>query len=170
MLKYISYLYPLLSKGSADMPLEIAKSILVTGIGQEDYRAQVSCYDYRNDTTHTFNVTIKDFTDNTLRGALDWRFVVDHTDPLNTEVLENVIRLRNEAVTKSRKEWSGEQDLAVRALAENHLSRSPVYYLGPMGTHPIAIIVGMNVMLYAAGYNKVYVSDAIGRITDIELI
>lgn len=151
------------------MPLQIAKSVLMTGIGQESQQVQVTCFHHRDNRHSKFNVTIEDFTGQEVRSPVDWLFVIDHTDPFNVEVLRTITERRNEVMIKRREEWADEKDPKVTALVQRHLAEPPVFYLRHLGTYPGVIVVGMGAMLFARGHDRLYVSDVIGDITDLAL-
>lgn len=150
------------------MPLEIVKSILLTGIRQAGHQAIISCFNYRDDRRSHFNVTVKDFSRNELRAVIDWQFVIDHTDPFNSEVLQTISQRRQESIDKEREDWKDEEDPKVLALVQQRLTEPPVFCLRHMGDYPGAIIVGMGAMLFARGHG-LFVSDALGEITDISI-
>jgi hypothetical protein len=153
------------------MPLEIVKSILVTGIGQEGQRIQVTTYNRANHRgEQILNVTVSDLTGIEVRSPLTWRFTIDENDPQNAEQLERIQKIRQGQVDQIRAKWKDEKDPDMLAVLREHLSQPAIFYLQHLGTHPIALTVGMNAILHDQSRDDPLVYDILGAIVDLNLI
>jgi hypothetical protein len=153
------------------MPLEIVKSVLVTGIDQEGQQIQVTAYDRMNQSgERILNVTVTDLTGSEVRSPLSCRFIIDEDDPQNAQHLERIQNDRRKYIERNRAEWKDEKDPGVIALVEKQISRPPIFHLKHIGTHPVALVVGMHAVILDQSYNGAWISDVLGDIVDLKLL
>ncbi|HEX7484203.1 MAG TPA: hypothetical protein VF281_03560 [Candidatus Saccharimonadales bacterium] len=153
------------------MSLEIVKSILVTGIDQEGRQIQVTAHDRkRQSDERILNVTVTDLTGNELRSQLNWQFAINENDPQNAEHLKNIQHDRREYIERNRENWKDEKDPKVLTLVEKHRYEPAIFCLKPIGTHPVALIVGMHAVVLDQSHNGAFIFDVLGEIVDLKLL
>jgi hypothetical protein len=153
------------------MPLEIVKSVLVTGIDQEGLQIQVTAYDrMRQSCEQILNVTVSDLTGSELRSPLSWRFTIDENDPQNAKHLERIQNDRRDYIERNREEWKDEKDPKTIELVEKQVSQPAIFHLKHIGTHPVALVVGMHATILDHSSNGTYIFDTLGDIVDLKLM